>query len=250
MLKRFAGFVCGLITILPVSAQAADPPRLIAPVHDAKAPLGMNFEWSDPNGYTTYTFVLADQPSGTILYTASIDAGNGACSSGTTCVLAPGMAGYPPSSVLNTRDFRWTVLGDGTWAIGGAGSYNYLHPVLSEVTALSASWSGGTIDVGWPAVSGAVSYHATYSNWAVVIVRTARQARARLRLFRSLRHHHRSGSGCSALQSRHREGRSTPLARAELAAAARSEQARLRPGSRRARRHVPARRGQSVVLYP
>ena len=78
------------------------------------------------------------------------------------------MAGYPPASVLNTRDFKWTVLGNGTWALGGAGNYNHIHPILPDVTTLKATWTGNTIRLTWPASPGAAGYHATFMNWAFV----------------------------------------------------------------------------------
>ncbi len=143
-------------------------PFLIAPAHESRPLLGMSFEWSDPAVYSSYSFVLVDIATGLVVYSASLSATSGPCSSGTTCVLAPGMAGYPPPLVLDTRDFKWTVLGNGTWALGGAGNYNHIHPILRDVASLTAKWTGKTISLAWPASSGAAGYHATFMNWAFV----------------------------------------------------------------------------------
>ncbi len=143
-------------------------PFLISPAHESKPPLGMSFEWSDPSVYTAYSFILVDNVTGLVVYSALLSASNGPCSSGTTCIFSPGMTGYPPATILDTRDFKWTVLGNGTWAIGGAGNYNFIRPILPEVAGVTANWTGNTVSLNWPAVTGAASYHASFMNWAFV----------------------------------------------------------------------------------
>lgn len=143
-------------------------PFLITPAHESKPTLGMSFEWSDPAVYTSYTFILVDKATQSVVHSASLSATSGPCSSGTTCTFSPDMTGYPPATILDTRDFKWTVLGNGTWAIGGDGNYNYIHPILPEVSAVTANWTGNTVSLNWPAVAGAVSYHASFMNWAFV----------------------------------------------------------------------------------
>ena len=144
-------------------------PFLISPAHDAKPLLGMSFEWSDPAVNSSYSFILADLATGTILYTTSLSATAGPCTSGTTCVFSPGMTGYPGPTVLDTRNLKWTVIGNNSgWALGGAGNYNYMHPILPEASGLVVNWTGNTVSLNWTASDGAVSYHASYMNWAFV----------------------------------------------------------------------------------
>lgn len=128
----------------------------------------MRFEWSDPAAFTTYSFVLVDRGTELVVYSTSLSATSSPCTSGTTCVFAPGMAGYPPATVLDTRDLKWTVLGNGTWALGGAGNYHHMSPILEDVAALTATWTGNTVRLTWPASPGAVGYHASFMNWATV----------------------------------------------------------------------------------
>ena len=141
------------ISVTPGSYTGA--PFLIAPAHESKPPLGMDFEWSDPALYTAYSFVLLDRATDLVVYSTSLSASAGPCASGTTCVFSPGMPGYPPPTVLDTRALKWTVLGNGTWAVGGSGNYNYFYPLLPETTALVANWTGNTVSLNWPASPGA-----------------------------------------------------------------------------------------------
>ena len=100
-----------------------------------------------------------------------------------------------------------------------------------------------------PNAPGTGNYPNAPGNWEIGLVRPAREPGARLPVLGPLRHDHRSRSGGAAVQSRHGESRSASVARAELDAAAGCQQARLRQGSRRPRRQLPARRRQRVVLH-
>ena len=166
--KNAAGSSANSVQVSATPGTYTGAPFLIAPAHESKPLLGMSFEWSDPAIYTSYVFVLIDRATDMVVHTASLSATDGPCSSGTTCILSPGMTGYPPPTILDTRNFRWTVLGNGTWAIGGVGNYNYIHPMLPEVSAVAANWVGNTVNLNWPTVPGAVSYHASFMNWAFV----------------------------------------------------------------------------------
>ncbi len=143
-------------------------PFLIAPAHESKPVLGMDFEWSDPASFTSYSFVLIDRATDLVVYSTALSASAGPCAGGTTCVLSPGMPGYPPPTALDTRALKWTVLGNGSWATGGSGNYNHIYPLPPEATDLVVNWNGDTVSLNWPAASGAASYHASFMNWAYV----------------------------------------------------------------------------------
>jgi hypothetical protein len=83
------------------------------------------------------------------------------CPNDSRCVLSPGKPGYP---TLETRHYEWVVFGvDATTMIAEwwqPSIWSDFYAMPSSPSGASANWTGGQLQIVWPAVAGVTDYRA------------------------------------------------------------------------------------------